>query len=163
MTRRAVVLPLLLALAGWDPFRAPNPDVEAGNRAAAEGRWQDALDAYDRAAKDGSVDASSLAYNRGTAELGKAKATQDPAEREQLMNRALEDLKQGAGAADPHVRGEASYNRGNALMSQDKYDDAVEAYKQALRDDPNLDDARLNLELALRRRHIPCPPVCAQQ
>ena len=76
--RRLLAATLLFALGAWEPFRSPNPDVEAGNQAAAEGRWDDALAAYDRAATDGSVDADGLAYNRGTAELEKAKSLTDP-------------------------------------------------------------------------------------
>ena len=142
----------VVALAGWEPFRTIDPDVEAGNRAYAEGRYDDALAAYDRAARRAGVDADGLAFDRGTAELQKADAAKDPAEKRRLTERALEDLKQAARARDSHIRGAANYNRGNALMGQDKLDDAIEAYKQALREDPELDDARLNLELALRRR-----------
>jgi hypothetical protein len=150
--RRALAITLVLALGGWEPFRTRDPDVEAGNRAYAEGRYDDALAAYDRAVRRGDVDPDGLAFDRGTAELKKAESLAEPAEKQRLTERALEDLKQAARAKDSHVRGAASYNRGNALMGQDHVDDAIEAYKQALRDDPELDDARLNLELALRRR-----------
>jgi hypothetical protein len=142
----------VVALAGWEPFRTVDPDVEAGNRAYAEGRYDDALAAYDRAARRGGVDPDGLAFDRGTAELKKAEELKDPVEKRRLTERALEDLKQAARARDPHIRGGANYNRGNALMGQDRLDDAIEAYKQALREDAELDDARLNLELALRRR-----------
>jgi hypothetical protein len=150
--RRALAIMLVLALGGWEPFRTRDPDVEAGNRAYAEGRYDDALAAYGRAARRGDVDPDGLAFDRGTAELKKSESLAEPTEKQRLAERALEDLKQAARARDPHVRGAASYNRGNALMGQDHLDDAIEAYKQALRDDPELDDARLNLELALRRR-----------
>jgi hypothetical protein len=146
--KRSWALVLVLALGGWEPFHAPNADVEAGNRALTEGRYDDALAAYDRAARDGSVDPDGLAYDRGTAELAKANATKDA----RLAERALDDLKQGQHSSDARVRSNAAYNRGNALLGQDKLDDAVEAYKQALRERPEFDDARTNLELALRRR-----------
>ena len=150
--RRALAVLLVVALAGWEPFRAPDPDVEAGNRAYAEGRYDDALAAYDQAARRGAVDGDGLAFDRGTAELAKAAAVKDPDEKRRLTERAIEDLKQAARARDARIRGSANYNRGNALMDRDKLDDAIEAYKQALRDDAGLDDARVNLELALRRR-----------
>ena len=150
---RAGLFALALAvLPGWTPFRTVDPDVEAGNRAYAEGRYDDALAAYDRAGRRGGVDAAGLAFDRGTAGLKKADAVKDPTEKRRLTERALEDLQQAGRSKDNHVRGAASYNRGNALLAQDKLADAIEAYKQALRDDAQLDDARLNLELALRRR-----------
>jgi Ca-activated chloride channel family protein len=143
---------LLLALAGWEPFRAPNPHVEQGNKALADGRIDDALSAYDAAAHDGDVDPTGLAYDRGSARLKKAQAAKDPAEKAKLTESALEDLKQAATSHDPRIRSQSHYNRGNTLLAQDKLDDAIESYKQALREQPSLDDARLNLELALKRR-----------
>ncbi len=150
--RGAALAALVLALGGWEPFRTADPDVEAGNRAYADGRYDDAIAAYDRAARSGGVDAGGLAFDRGTAEARKAEVARDPAEKQRLVQRALDDLQQASHARDPRIRGAASYNRGNLLMGQDKLDDAIEAYKQALREQPGLDDARLNLELALRRR-----------
>ena len=47
--RRAIFVVAVVALGGWTPFRTIDPDVEAGNRAYAEGRYNDALAAYDRA------------------------------------------------------------------------------------------------------------------
>ena len=151
--RCAIAAALALTLGAWEPFRAADPDVEAGNRAYTEGRYDDALAAYDRASRRGAVDGDGLAFDRGTARLKKAESTKDAAEKQRLTERALEDLKQAGHARDPRIRGHAHYNRGNLLMGQDKLDDAIEAYKQALREQPDLDDARLNLELAMRRRH----------
>jgi len=150
--QRGLAVVAVVALGGWEPFRAPDPDVEAGNLAYGEGRYDDALAAYDRARRRGAVDDAGLAFDRGTALLKKADAAKQPDEKRRLTERALEDLARAARSQDPHVRGAAGYNRGNALMAQDKLDEAIEAYKQALRDDAGLDDARLNLELALRRR-----------
>jgi tetratricopeptide (TPR) repeat protein len=150
--RRLLATALVVVLGGWQPFRTADPDVEAGNQAYAEGRYAEALAAYDRAARRGGVDADGLAYDRGTAELKQSEAAHDAAEKQRLIQRALDDLKQAGHARDPRIRGSAHYNRGNLLMGQDKLDDAIEAYKQALREQPGLDDARRNLELALRKR-----------
>ena len=104
-TRRALALALVIALGGWEPFRSPDPDVEAGNRAYAEGRYDDALAAYDRARRRGGVDEDGLAFDRGTAELKQAEATRGAAEKQRLTERALEDLKQAAHARDaPSLR-----------------------------------------------------------
>src|SRR6478672_11959588 len=104
-------LAFVVLLAGWSPFRADNADVEAGNRAYADGRWDDAIAAYDRAAKDPSVDPAGLAFDRGSAELAKAKAAKD----DQGIAKAMEDLKAAQRSTDPKVRSAANYNRGNAL------------------------------------------------
>ena len=66
---------LVLALAGWEPFRSPNPDVEAGNEALAEGTVRRrARSATIARRSDGSVDPTGLAYDRGTAELAEGEA-----------------------------------------------------------------------------------------
>ena len=127
---------LIFVLAAWTPFVSTNPDVEAGNAALAAGNYDDALAAYDRAAKSGRVDPSGLAYDRGTAELRKAQQTNDPAEKARLFERGQDDLKTAAHSTDPRIRGDAAYNRGNSLMAQEKYADAAAAYKQALHENP---------------------------
>ena len=153
MPRRSLALLLLLALGGWEPLRSPDPDVQAGNRAYAEGRYDDALEAYDRVARRGGVDPHGLAFDRGTALLKKAQATKDAAERAKLMARAVEDLKEAAKSSDPRLRADAHYNRGNASLGEDsieKLGEAIEAYKDALRASPDHDNARL----AVKGRHF---------
>ena len=38
--RCAIAAALALTLGAWEPFRAADPDVEAGNRAYTEGRYE---------------------------------------------------------------------------------------------------------------------------
>jgi hypothetical protein len=151
---------LVLALAGWNPFRTESPDVAAGNRAIADQRWDAALAVYARAAARGDVDADALAYDRAVAEAGKAAASTDDAARAAWREKSLADLKQASRASDPKVRAAADYNRANALMKSGdrELDDAIDAYKQALRADPDMVDARANLEAALGRKRREHPP-----
>ena len=53
---------------------------------------------------------------------------------------ALEDFGRGRSAA-------AIYNRGNTLVRLERYDEALDAYEQALELDPALDEARYNRQL----------------
>jgi tetratricopeptide (TPR) repeat protein len=150
--KRSYALALLLLLTAWDPWHSTNRDVEAGNQAFNHGDYDAALEAYDRAAKDGEVDPDGLAYDRGTAEIRKGEAAKDPQEHDKWLQKGMEDLKQAAQSKDPKIAGNAQYNRGNALSNQEQWDDAIEAYKQAIHDQPNNDDASINLELALKHR-----------
>lgn len=145
---------LLTVLAAWNPFRQPDADVAAGNRAVADKRWDDALADYARAASHADVDPEVLAYDRAIAEAGKADTAHDPAEHDRWLGSALTDFQKAARAADPKIRAAASYDRGNLAMRRGDagLDEAIEAYKQALREDPEMGDARANLEVALERR-----------
>ena len=153
LLRRGLFLALLVPLAGWEPLWRDDPDVAAGNRAYAERRYADALPASERARKGG-VEAAGLEYDLGTAKLAWAEGEgQTPAERERLRAEAMDHLGKAATTArDPSIRGKAHYNRGNLLMKQQQLEPAIEAYKDALRADPRLESARVNLELALRQR-----------
>ena len=46
----------------------------------------------------------------------------------------------------------AHYNIGNALLAQQKYDEAIESYKQSLRNDPTDADAKYNLAYARKMK-----------
>jgi hypothetical protein len=77
-------------------------------------------------------------YNLGTAYYGKSKNAE-----------AMTRFKQAASVAtskkDKH---RAFHNLGNTFMNEKKYSEAVEAYKNALRNNPTDDETRYNLALA---------------
>jgi hypothetical protein len=160
--RRFASLALLLFLGAWQPFRAHDGDVEDGNDAFARGDYGDAVEDYGRAR--GRVDDGGLDYDVGTAELKAADGENDAAKKQKLHEQGLKDLDSAEkNAKDPNVRAQAAYNRGNALFAdsgaekdpkaQDaQLEGAIEAYKDALKTNPDFEDARLNLELALRHR-----------
>ncbi len=142
---RVVGFALLIALAVLG-FRAPAQD-EAGNRAHRKGDYEKAAQRYREAiARSGGT--PSQRYNLGTSllELG---------DLEDSRRNLIESLE----AQSPELRARAFYNLGNAFsrgpvegeaMSEDLRT-AIEAYRRALLLDPELDDARWNLELALLR------------
>ena len=53
---------------------------------------------------------------------------------------------------DASRRSQIFYNMGTILHGQKKLDEAISAYKQALRDNPHDEDARYNLALAKRQQ-----------
>jgi len=61
---------------------------------------------------------------------------------------AYRDARELEGAAG---RASAAYNEGNAAFNMGKVDDAIRAYRAALREDPHRADAKRNLEEAIRR------------
>jgi Ca-activated chloride channel family protein len=55
-------------------------------------------------------------------------------------------------AQTPEERSNAAYNRGNSLIQQKKTAAAIDAYKEALRNNPNNEDARHNLAYAMQQQ-----------
>ena len=64
---------------------------------------------------------------------------------------AVPYLEKAAETASPELEPRVQYNLGNAKLAAGDASGAVEAYKQSLRLDPAREDAKWNLELALRQ------------
>lgn len=77
-------------------------------------------------------------YNLGTAYYGKEKNAE-------AMLRFKQAATTATSKADKH---RAFHNLGNTFMNEKKYQEAVSAYKDALRNNPNDDETRYNLALA---------------
>jgi Ca-activated chloride channel family protein len=131
-------------------------DVERGNRYYRQGRYGEAVEAYQKALAAGDT-SSILRYNLGTALLRLGRFD----EAEQHLRAALRTL-------DPEMRERTQFNLGNRFLDagratndprlrQQWLDAAVEAYRDALRLDPADRDAKWNLELALREKEQPPP------
>lgn len=66
-----------------------------------------------------------------------------------IPTEAVDRHSQAANIAEEKpVKHNSFHNQGNAFMKQKKYSDAVEAYKNSLRNDPSDDETRYNLALA---------------
>lgn len=67
----------------------------------------------------------------------------------EITSQALERHTDAATTAEEKpLKHDAFHNQGNAFMKQKKYNEAVEAYKQSLRNNPKDDETRYNLALA---------------
>jgi tetratricopeptide (TPR) repeat protein len=142
----AMVLIALIATAAWGIG-----DIERGNRLYREGRYAEAVEAYRKALTDGEESAQ-LHYNLGTALLRLGRYQEAQAH----LQRALEDV-------DAEVQHRSFFNLGNRFLEEGRagaarsaqgelLGAAVEAYKRALRVRPGDEDAKWNLELALREQ-----------
>lgn len=87
-------------------------------------------------------------YNLGAAYYGKEKNAE-----------AMLRFKQAATTATTKVqKHQAFHNLGNTYMNEKKYQEAVESYKNALRNNPNDDQTRYNLALAKDKLEKNPPP-----
>jgi Ca-activated chloride channel family protein len=81
-------------------------------------------------------------YNLGTALF-----------QENHVEEAFGHLKEAANRSkQPELSHKAFHNIGNVYMQKKEYDNAIEAYKQALRNDPTDEETRYNLALAKKKK-----------
>ena len=121
-----------------EPYRF-NPRERTARALAAweKGRPEDAVGPADSALRLQPGDPL-VEYNAGTAHLGAQQAD------------AAQVLEQAAKHAPPGLAADAFYNLGNARLDTKDARGAIEAYKNALRAQPDSPSAKRNLELALR-------------
>jgi Ca-activated chloride channel family protein len=138
----------------WEWFRSQSSAIERGNEALAKGQHQEALEAYDQAARELPNDPA-VQLDRGLALLGLDKL----GEAREAFRRA------GAASAPKDVRGPALYDLGLAFMKEadmagqaedldganKMLQESIDAFRGSLRARPNNPDAAWNLELAKRR------------
>lgn len=124
---------------GFDLFMRRDPNVEEGNKLLNAGKAEEALKAYDRAVTAMPEDPIAH-FDRGAAlyQLGK-------------FPEAQKEFLHAAEGRDQQVKADAYYNMGNAWFQQQKFKEALEAYKHTLGLRPDDRRAKWNLELALKR------------
>lgn len=111
--------------------------VAEGNKLYEQKQYKQASDNYLKALSKDSTNIPGM-FNLGNALL---QQKQYDAARKVLSNSArLEQDKNGKAAAD--------YNIGNTYMAEQKWEEAIDAYKKALRNNPQDADAKYNLSYA---------------
>ena len=137
---RAAVLLLALALyptlVGFG--ESPEGRNRKGNRLYRDGRFDEALAEY-RGAQVLAPELSVLAFNAGNALFRKGE-----------LPDAIREYGSAALTDDPMMSSSALYNAGTAFLQAGQIDTAVEAFKSALKLNPDDAEAKHNLELALR-------------
>lgn len=111
--------------------------MQEAEEAMGDNNFPEAEAAYRKAiAKD--PESSAARYNMGNMYYTRENSPQ-----------AAQRFKQASEVADTkEAKHQANHNLGNAYMKQKKYQEAVDAYKDALRNNPTDDETRYNLALA---------------
>jgi len=117
---------------------AQDKQVHTGNKLYQEKKYKEAAAAYEQALKKNPT------FTPGLFNLGNALYQQKNFEASRKVMDAT--AKQ---AKDKNVKGNASYNIGNSYMTEQKWQEAVDAYKTALRNNPQDEAAKYNLSYAL--------------
>ncbi len=122
--------------------------IRAGNKLYKAKRYAEAEVEYRKALQE--APSSSIAqFNLATALMRQGNATASQESKDNPMNEAqsiLSELAQHSPSRD--IRGKASYDLGNIAYAQQQWNQAIEHYKNALRCNPDDDQARDNLRLA---------------
>jgi Ca-activated chloride channel family protein len=135
---RAGVL-LLVVAAACMLAAAPSQAAESPDELYRKGRFAEAEKAYAQSDMDNPKDLR-YRYNRGCAAYQSGDYQAAAAAFASVLRRSQDD----------DIRFKAAYNLGNAAYKQGDFRAAAEHYKQAIAQDPSSEDARHNLELALR-------------
>lgn len=135
---RAIASALLLA-GVLTPFGGKaHRKTEEGNRLYLEGAHEDALRSYTEA-QVAAPESPELHYDIGNVLF-----------RQGNFDGAEEEFRRALLSAPPSLVPDAAYNLGNALYAKKEYKDAVQAYRRTLEKRPADQEAKRNLELALR-------------
>jgi Ca-activated chloride channel homolog len=118
---------------------SPAERNDAGIALYNRGEYASALQAY-QAAQVASPDQAEPYLNAASAYMQSGE-----------MDKALAALHQALKTADVNLAAQVYYDLGNVYFEMRRFGDAVRAYEQALLLNPDDDDARHNLELALRQ------------
>ena len=129
------VLAICLMACGTTPAEVNN----SGHDPYLSGDYPAALEAY-HLAQERSSESGEPFYNSGNV-LYRTGEYED----------SVQDFDESLKHAQGELRSSGFFNRGNALFQQQQYRQAVEAYKEVLRMDPDDEDAKHNLELALNQ------------
>lgn len=117
---------------------AQSKQVRTGNQLYQEKKYKEAASAYQQALS------KHPQYTPGMFNLGNALYQQKSFDASRQILSAT--AKQ---TADKNVKANANYNIGNTYLSEQKWQDAINAYKAALRDNPQDEAAKYNLSYAL--------------
>ncbi|WP_276480644.1 tetratricopeptide repeat protein [Paraflavitalea pollutisoli] len=136
---RSLTITLALALCtAATQAQTENKAIRSANKLYKEGKFEEALPQYEKA----------LSLNPGNPvghyNIGNARFRKDD------FANAVKDFDTAAAAATTNeLKQRSTYNKGVALTKQKKLQESIEAYKQALRLDPQDAITRYNLEKAL--------------
>ncbi len=130
---------LLAVTAIWMLTAARAQAVESPDELYRKGRFAEAEKAYAQSDMDNPKDLR-YRYNRGCAAYQSGDYQAAAAAFASVLRRSQDD----------DIRFKAAYNLGNAAYKQGDFQAAAQHYKQAIAQDPSSEDARHNLELAVR-------------
>lgn len=136
MSKRLVILTMLICTA-FAFANAQTSLVRKGNKLYEEKKYKEAAGAYQQAL------IKNPTYTPGMFNLGNSLYQQKQYEASRKVLEAT-----GKQVKDKGAKGGVNYNIGNSYMQEKKWQEAIDAYKASLRNNPQDEDAKYNLSYA---------------
>lgn len=130
---------LLLGGAIAQALAAKDPDIETARLAYEEKRYDEAIEALQKA-EERRGERAEIAFNQGLLRM----VTQESDSARKLFERASE-------AENSELRASAWFELGNLSFDKKEWQDAIDSYIECLGANPQHEDAKWNLELALQK------------
>lgn len=140
------LLILTISLFTASSLLAQNGDIIKGNRFYKDSAFDKAEESYRKSISKKPTSAAQ--YNLGNTLYQKQKIEEAIEQFDATIN----------GSTDAEVKAKALYNKGVVHHRNNKLDEAIAAYKEALRLTPNDAEIRKNLQLALQNKNQKNPP-----
>lgn len=120
-------------------------------------QWRDSLNSARKLYKEGkyieSLDKYKSAQKRAPKNIDLSDEMAQSAYKAREFQKAEKLYSQSSSKkASPKQKAKTYHNIGNAKLQQKKYDEAVEAYKESLRNNPNDEETRYNLAEAMKKQ-----------
>lgn len=131
---------IILCMAFITTYAQPKKEVREGNKLYKEQNYKGAAEAYQKALM------KKPNYTPGLFNLGNAQYKQQQFDASRKIYKGTAKT-----VKDKKIQAAANYNIGNTYMEEKKYKEAVEAYKEALRKNPQDEQAKYNLSYALEK------------
>lgn len=135
------ILIIIAAIPATASAQNPNTQIRSGNRAYKKGEYDKSVQHYQQAVQQ-TPNNPTANYNLGNA---------------QVKNNKFDEATHSYDATiqnsqDKAVKENAYYNKGVAMIRQKKLQESIDAWKNAVKLDPNDAEARENLEKALKEQ-----------
>ncbi len=159
--KKSIILIIILSILGFTDCYSQNSTrkernfIVKGNELYKDSLYSEAIGAYNNALRENPSSSCAL-FNKALSEMQIAFGISDESKKEykdSLLNSSVQSMNQISTRykETPELAAKANYAMGNVAFNSQDYKGAIDMYKQALRINPNYENARKNLRIAQKK------------